>query len=218
LDVVSRGLRIPHPVPTLPILKLDALAEKAADTLWAAPQIHGRKVVAMFVSGTFDHKKWPLDRYATVVNWLNARGICVLLVGGEADRIISRQMAMTLSDSRVVDVTGQTSLSELAAILRRCTAFVGNDGGPAHLAAINGVPCVTVMSGVHCVGMWDPSGAQNVAVRHVTACYSCKNEFTCPTGTRACIEGISTDDVIRACETALRCARYSSHLEKDSSQ
>ena len=45
---------------------------------------------------------------------------------------------------RVFDLTGKTSLVELAALLKKCALLVSNDSGPVHLAACVGTPVVAI--------------------------------------------------------------------------
>lgn len=64
----------------------------------------------------------------------------VVLLGHERER--GQWLYDLLSPSlvsRVWDVTGRTSLRDLAAILRRCHYVIGTDTGPLHLAAALGV-------------------------------------------------------------------------------
>jgi ADP-heptose:LPS heptosyltransferase len=200
LDVVARGLGVPEVEPIQPAMDTGAAAQTFAAEFWRQPGLAERPAIAMFPAGTFAHKRWPAERFAQVAGRILAAGAAVVFVGSEADRAIVRETVAGLpSGSGVFDLTGRTSLAELAAVLGRCAGFVGNDGGPAHLAAAAGVPCVTIMSGVHCAGMWDPTGAAHVAVRHPTPCYGCRSEFDCPEGTRACVDGIGVEQVWEAC-------------------
>jgi ADP-heptose:LPS heptosyltransferase len=40
---------------------------------------------------------------------------------------------------------GRTTIRELAALYRRCALWVGNDGGPKHVAVAAGTPTLTVI-------------------------------------------------------------------------
>ncbi len=46
-----------------------------------------------------------------------------------------------------LDLTGQTSLLELAAIVSHANSAIGNDTGPMHLAAALGIPSIVLFSG-----------------------------------------------------------------------
>jgi ADP-heptose:LPS heptosyltransferase len=56
------------------------------------------------------------------------------------------------------------SLVETAALLERCTLFVGNDSGLSHLAAALGIPTVAVF-GPTDPSVWAPRGRRVEAVR-----------------------------------------------------
>jgi len=51
---------------------------------------------------------------------------------------------------------GQTDLHELACILKRASFFIGNDSGPAHLAAAQSVPILLISSATNKIDFWHP--------------------------------------------------------------
>lgn len=67
----------------------------------------------------------------------------VVLIGQERER--GGQLLDTLPPSvlgRLWDVTGRTSLIELAEVMTRCHRVIGADTGPLHLAAALGIPVI----------------------------------------------------------------------------
>ena len=210
--VVVSALAEDVTLPASPQLHLESAAENFAEDIWRQHELRGQKVAAIFSAGTHAHKVWPSDRFAQIADWLVVHGVRVLLIGADRDRALSAQVTACMNGAKCLDLTGATTLSQLAAVLRRCALFVGNDGGPAHLAAALGVRCVTLMSGIHGERAWDPLGGGNIAVRFKTACYVCRSEFSCPTGTRACIEGIEVAAVVAACKRQLT-TYTESHLQ-----
>lgn len=97
-------------------------------------------------SGAFaPARRWEPARYAALADALVADGNGLVLVGGpeEADLRAAVLGAMRRPDA-VLDLGGRTSLGVLAAVLQRCTLFVGNDSGVAHLAASVGTPVVGI--------------------------------------------------------------------------
>lgn len=75
---------------------------------------------------------------------------------GEAEEVAS------LVGGNVVNLVGQTSLGELAAVLQRCSLLIANDGGVAHMAAAAGTPVVAVF-GPSNDRAWHPLGGKVVA-------------------------------------------------------
>ena len=45
-----------------------------------------------------------------------------------------------------IDLTGRTSLRQLASVAAGAALAVGNDTGPLHLAAATGIPCIALFS------------------------------------------------------------------------
>lgn len=90
------------------------------------------------------HKRWPATHFAALAKRLNEQGIATIAIGTKAD-------AASIADVRqlapeVMDLSGQTSLGQLAALARRAVCVVGNDTGPTHLAAAVGGKTIALMS------------------------------------------------------------------------
>ena len=107
---------------------------------------------------------------------------------------------------------GAATLPQLCALLERCALYVGNDSGPAHLAAELGVPTVTVF-GPSSPGRTGPrarAGAAAVEVTAAFACSPCRERFfeECPSppspdGRPPCLDAIPVERVAEAVEQVL---------------
>jgi len=64
---------------------------------------------------------------------------------------------------RAVDLVGNLSLPEAAAVLARCALFVGNDSGLMHLSAATGTPTLGLF-GPSPAGHYAPAGPRATAV------------------------------------------------------
>ncbi|HEY2659974.1 MAG TPA: glycosyltransferase family 9 protein [Caulobacteraceae bacterium] len=97
-------------------------------------------------------KLWPIERYARLARELGRRGVQTGVVGGPAETALFKAIAEQASDA--VDLTGKTSLVELAVLGSQAELCIGNDTGPTHLIAYAGAPGVMLMSRVtdpaHC--------------------------------------------------------------------
>ena len=107
---------------------------------------------------------------------------------------------------------GRTTLPQLCALLERCALYVGNDSGPAHLAAALGVPTVTVFgpSAPHRTGPRARRGAAATQVTAAFACSPCRERFfdECPSppsldGRPPCLDAIPVERVAEAVERTL---------------
>jgi heptosyltransferase-2 len=85
-------------------------------------------------------KCWPLERFAAVAVELHKRTNCRWLVFGTAgQREIAESLVREIGSGRLaVNLTGQTTLRELRALLKACRLLLTNDSGPMHLAAALG--------------------------------------------------------------------------------
>lgn len=81
-------------------------------------------------------RHWPVDRWREVANVLASAGAVVIGIG-QKDR---------LDVAGGVDLAGNLSMRETAAVLAECDLFVGNNSGPFHYAQAAGLPCVTLFS------------------------------------------------------------------------
>ncbi len=87
-------------------------------------------------------RNWPAGRFAELADRLCAHtGRPVLLLGGRDttydgnDETALTGRVRSLMRSPAIDLGGRLGTAELLALLRRCSLFVGNNSGPAHLAA-----------------------------------------------------------------------------------
>lgn len=90
-------------------------------------------------------KTWPAVRFLQVAVHLRSTGLEPVFVGAPSDDLSGFTSFRTL----------QGSLSELKALLARSVLFIGNDSGPAHMAAAFGLP-VVVFFGTSDREVWGP--------------------------------------------------------------
>lgn len=103
-------------------------------------------------------KNWPVGKFAAVARWVTEQlGCRVLVLEGEADHEVARQLATYVTDLPVQWVRG-LRLVEVAAVMQRCRLYIGNDSGPTHLAAASGAPTVAIFGPVSSA-VWRPRGA-----------------------------------------------------------
>jgi lipopolysaccharide heptosyltransferase II len=146
-------------------------------------------------------KRWPAPRFAALADRLvDATGAKIVVVGHGADAPLARQMRLAMRH-QAVDLVGQTSIGQLAALLKRSHLYVGNDSAPLHLAVAVGRPVVG-MFGPTDPAINGPYNALGVGLVDEAAC-SRRRPFVpgpltaCPNC--RCIELISVD---RAWEAA----------------
>jgi heptosyltransferase-3 len=127
------------------VLVPGAAAEAKADELLAAHGLTRRGFIQIHPGSRWQFKCWPAARVATLVERLQAEGERVVLTGAPdpRERAMLDAIGAALA-ARPVDLGGQLSLPELAALTARAKAFVGVDSAPMHIAAAKGTPAVAL--------------------------------------------------------------------------
>jgi heptosyltransferase-3 len=120
----------------------------------------------LHVGGGRDAKCWPEDRFAALTFELAGRGLRSVLVGGRADRSRAGRV-LAHAESRTVSAVDEVGLGALLAGFAGAAVFVGNDSGPAHLAAAVGAP-VVVLFGPTDPRIWAPLTSATSVVRGAT--------------------------------------------------
>jgi len=119
---------------------------------------------ALLVPGGAAHrpeKRWPAERFAALAGLLWAKGVRPVILGGPAETTLAAAIVTACSDAR--DLTGQTSLLDIAGLARLAGAAVGNDTGPMHLIAALDCPSVVLYSKASDPGLCGQRGA-NVGI------------------------------------------------------
>lgn len=150
--------------------------------------------VVIVPGARWETKEWPIKNYAEIAKRIVADGTYVVLAGGSEDRAKGAAVAKAAEAARVLDLTGQTSLRELAALIKGCRVYISGDTGPLHFAAALKKPLIA-MYGPTKADRTGPYGSENSTVllspAHCVGCLKkhCKNAY--------CMEYITPDNVYK---------------------
>lgn len=119
------------------------------------PLPFGPRAVALHPGSGSPVKNWPAGRYAALAAGLEqSREWRPFFIFGEADARVEEEIVRLAPEARRM---GNLSLLQLAAVLGKCAAYVGNDSGVTHLAAGLGLK-VTALFGPSDPEIWRPCG------------------------------------------------------------
>jgi ADP-heptose:LPS heptosyltransferase len=155
--------------------------------------------VLIHPGATSPARRWPPERFAAVGDALAARGLRVGIVGTAAERTLARCVA-ALMRAPALGLAGETTLGELAALLEGAVLLVGNDSGPAHLAAAVGTRSVTVFLSGDTV-RWAHDPRRHRIVRADVGCNPCPH-LACPIDHR-CATGVTAGAVMAEADALL---------------
>ncbi|HUY33987.1 MAG TPA: lipopolysaccharide heptosyltransferase II [Pirellulales bacterium] len=181
-------------------LHLPAEAESGVTELLSRHGVSERPY-ALLVPGTvWETKHWRVAGFAEVARYLLGRGLAVVLAGSPRDRQRCAEVAEACEG--VCDLSGQTSLAGLAALIHRATTCVTNDSGSMHLAVALGKPVVSVFGPTSPLRT-GPYGRPEVVVQAPLDCSPCylRKLSRCPHD-HACMREVTSAMVIERLRTA----------------
>jgi len=113
-------------------------------------------------------KQWPKGNFLRLAQKLIAElKVKVVIVGGKDEAGDSCAMFSNFGD-HLINMTGRTTLVELAGVLKNCLLLVSGDSGPAHLASAVGVPVIAIfrddLPGKSAI-RWAPPGKDSVVIK-----------------------------------------------------
>jgi heptosyltransferase I len=212
------------PVPTLdihavdrylsvgPILGLEAgppdfsfpipqAASASVDALLHERGLAGAPLLTMAPGTIWETKHWGSAKYAYVARHFLRKGFAVALMGSRRERVVCEEVARLAPGS--VDIAGETTLTELAALIRRSTISVTNDSGPMHLAVALDRPVVSVFGPTDPVWI-GPYGRAGAVLQAGVPCSPCllRQLSRCRYG-HVCMENVSAGAVIERMEHIL---------------
>jgi heptosyltransferase-3 len=133
-------------VPRACVAAVAGRSQWAPDAPYAV--IHGLAATA--------EKTWPSKGFLEVAKYLEVSlGLQLVFIGGQGEDLSAFGAYRTVAGA---------PLGELARLLRDAAFFVGNDSGPAHVAAAFGVPQVVIF-GPSDAEVWSPWRTASVVVK-----------------------------------------------------
>jgi hypothetical protein len=96
-----------------------------------------RPMVVLNPGANQSTRAWPAARFGELARVLHGDGFAAVVVGAASDASTCAAVAQS-AGVPVVDLSGKTTIPELAALLERAALVVTNDTGTAHVAAAAG--------------------------------------------------------------------------------
>ncbi len=153
------------------------------------------------------HRAWPGEKYVLLAQAIEEMGeYKTVFFGSPAEeRFVSRHVKHM--DSPPINLSGRTSVRQLAALLAELHLFITNDAGPLHLAAALGVPTVSIFGPESPERFGPPATEQHAVIWRKPACGPCLSFLQgrvrrCTHG-EVCVREITLDQVRAAVQDML---------------
>jgi ADP-heptose:LPS heptosyltransferase len=154
-------------------------------------------------------RRWPIERFIDLGRRiLRDFDLHVVVVGGADDRKLGSRLQQELG-ARVINLAGEATLRQTAAVLERTQLMVTNDAGPMHLAAAAGSSVVEISchprngatSHANSPTRFRPWGVPHVVLQPERAAAPCQE--ACEAPETHCILGIEVECVEHAVRSLL---------------
>jgi ADP-heptose:LPS heptosyltransferase len=159
--------------------------------------------------GAKPYRQWLPERFAEVVCHLGEQhSLLPVLIGDREDLETARLVFAALTPeqrAQTRDLTGRTSLDDLAFLLRHARLLLTNDSAPVWIAAAVGCPTVCLFGCTHPAAA-TPLTSWYKAVSCRLPCHPCYRGDrvpACPVPPD-CVTGVTPQDVTSAAENVLR--------------
>jgi len=196
---VAQALGAKNPLPrfTLPI--------RSDDVIWAQTVLKDvpHPQLVLNLGARWPTKRWPPQHFAAIARRaVESQGAGLIAVGSADDRPLVEALRKELGSLPLLDLSGRTSLLQLAALARQSTLFLSNDTGPLHVAAAAGATVVGIYT---CTSpqLTGPFGPNAIAVK---TCVWCAASFRKRCRRLDCFAELGPDRVWPAVESRLAAA------------
>lgn len=175
--------------PPLPILEIPASIDRSLPSELVQDE---SSFVALAPGSRWPMKRWGDGRFSDLARAISDRfGYGIVLLGDSSDRDGNSRLSRSI-DTTVLDLTGQTSILQAAACLKRVRALVTNDSGLMHLAEAVDTPVLGIFGPTVKEFGYYPSLPASKTCERTLPCRPCSRNGAraCPLGTQECLAGI----------------------------
>ncbi len=161
-------------------------------------------VVGIQAGASTENKRWPARSFGGLAEEFIGKGAKVLLFGSPGERSLGEQIAEVIAlpqeqmGRHLIDVIGETSVQQLAALLSRCDLLITNDTGTMHMATAVGTRVVELSLGPVYFPETGPYGEGHIVIQTALPCAPCSFHVRCRNP--ICRESIRVDQVLKVVE------------------
>lgn len=151
------------------------------------------KRLIIHMGAGYPSKRWPIDSFRQLITrTLKTKTAKVILIGTKNER---SDMPVAEHPGELFDLRGLLTLTELPILMDVSHFYLGNDSGPAHIAAAQAIPGLILFSGTNESAMWRPYSERLEILENKVPCAPCESQV-CPLKHHDCMEQILPGDVI----------------------
>lgn len=159
--------------------------ETFAQEFFTQHQLEQKNTIAFFAGAQSAHRLY--SQYGQALRkTFESQDVTIIVLGGKSDSQINAENCANLPFN-VIDLSGQTTLTQTAALLKRCRLAFGAETGLAHIACAVKIPNVVLLGGGH-FGRFMPYSPLTSAVILPLKCYGC--DWRCKYKKAYCVQDV----------------------------
>jgi ADP-heptose:LPS heptosyltransferase/predicted O-methyltransferase YrrM/glycosyltransferase involved in cell wall biosynthesis/SAM-dependent methyltransferase len=186
-----------------PMIWLDQSDVKFAREFFSTHHLEPQKTIALFPGARTFHRYYEPEKYAQAINEIASDDpFSFLVLGGEGDRNVTAKLTSLLTSSGhfALDMAGNTTIRQMAALLKMTRLYVGTETAAAHICCAVGTPNVVLLGGGH-FGRFMPYSPLTTVACLPLECYGCN--WKCRYDNVYCIKSVSPAIISEAISSAL---------------
>jgi heptosyltransferase II len=173
MDLV-RAIGVKASIDRLPTVGYSSHDEERVLKLLAQKGVKKDDVLVCVSPGAAESARsrmWPSARFSELSNrLLEDPNVKILFTGTESEKkLVAGIIWRIAKKGQVVDLSDSLSLPEFFFLMKKCSLFIGNDSGPMHIAAAQGIPTIGLF-GPNIPVRFGPIGKGNIAIYKKGVC------------------------------------------------
>jgi len=150
------------------------------------------------------YKRWSPEKYAKLAdNLIEKFSATIILMGDQSELALCAQVDRAMMHASVL-AAGETTIGQFAALARRCSLMIVNDGGPLHIAVAAGAKTASIFGPVdeRVYGPYPPGN--HIIIKKDLVCRPCYRRFRkAQCDHISCLDQLTVEDVLEGIKKAL---------------
>lgn len=154
-------------------------------------------VVGVNPGGQPSHQ-WPAERFVELIKRVLSHDeqVKVVLTGSASEKALCRNIRAAVNSPKVIDLSGATTISQLACLMKIFNLYISNDTGSMHICIVENTPGIFLFGGGNMRRFAPYKNPERFILLHGhTACSPCENIYCTK---RDCLKDISAAEVFNA--------------------
>jgi ADP-heptose:LPS heptosyltransferase len=171
--------------------------EIPAARLIAVPLVRDRPYVVLHVAAAYETKQWAAEGFRAVAAHVEQVHDLepIIIAGPGQDHLLTQFASLTTMPN--------LGISQLMSLMAGARLFIGNDSGPAHIAAAFGKPCAVIFGSSNSK-VWGPWKTRSQVIETAWDCKPCPGDRCYAFDQPRCILSIEEASVASAVDALLR--------------